>query len=274
MLGGALRLQCRVAAVHPGGILPSMRAFLRWMVFVIGIALGGLLATFTLWPETVEPVMLWLRDDHVGRLTASAMSGVLLSSPLVWLLRWMQAMRRSREISYTTDNGRISVNLVAIEEALTRAIEGETEIRKARVSVYEDRVKRGIVIDAVVTLWEVANVTERNLFCQRLLRRRFAELMPERSDVSVNLVVHRLTVRPPSKGNVPGPAVVPASSITGEAYEPSPLGEAKLPTREPEHLPLSSEPQDEDDLYVGPAYPVTRDDEDEATGVFKAPRRS
>lgn len=257
-----------------------MRAFLRWMVFVIGIALGGLLATFTLWPETVEPVMLWLRDDAVGRITASAMAGVLLSSPLLWFLRWLQAMRRSREISYTTDNGRISVNLVAIEEALTRAIEGEIEIRKARVSVYEDRVKRGIVIDAVVTLWEVPNVTERNLFCQRLLRRRFAELMPERSDVSVNLAVHRLTVRPPSKGNVAvqTPAAVPALPAAAAAatiaaasdpFERSPLGVAKLPTREPEHLPRSAELQDEDELYVGPSYPVTRDEEDEATGVFR-----
>jgi len=254
-----------------------MRAFLRWMVFVIGIALGGLIATFTLWPHTVEPVMLWLRDDAVGRITASVMAGVLLSSPLVWFLRWFQAMRRSREISYTTDNGRISVNLVAIEEALTRAIEGETEIRKARVSVYEDRVKRGIVIDAVVTLWEVPNVTERNLFCQRLLRRRFAELMPERSDVSVNLAVHRLTVRPPSKGNVPAPAPTPpavpaVAAPAHEAFERSPLGVAKLPTREPERLPLSAETQDEDDLYVGPSYPVTRDEEDEATGVFRTKR--
>ncbi len=250
-----------------------MRAFLRWMVFVIGIALGGLLATFTLWPETVEPVMLWLRDDVVGRLSASAMSGVLLSSPLVWLLRWYQSMRRSREISYTTDNGRISVNLVAIEEALTRAIEGESEIRKARVSVYEDRVKRGIVIDAVVTLWEVANVTERNLFCQRLLRSRFAELMPERSDVSVNLAVHRLTVRPAGKGNVPAPA---ASALVAnkDVYERSPLGVPRLPVKQAEHLPLSAEPMDENDLYVGPTYPVTRDDEDEATGVFRAPRKN
>jgi len=255
-----------------------MRTFLRWMVFVIGIALGGLLATFTLWPETVQPVMLWLRDDAAGRLVASAMSGVLLSSPLLWLLRWLQAMRRSREISYTTDNGRISVNLVAIEEALTRAIEGENEIRKARVSVYEDRVKRGIVIDAVVTLWEVANVTERNLFCQRLLRRRFAELMPERSDVSVNLAVHRLTVRPPSKGNVPASALLPISSTAAseskEAFERSPLGVPRLPAKEAEHLPLSAEPKDEDDLYVGPSYPVTREDEDEATGVFRAPRKN
>lgn len=255
-----------------------MRAFLRWMVFVIGIALGGLLAAFTLWPEVVEPVMLWLRDDPVGQITASSMAGVLLSSPLLWLLRWLQAMRRSREISYATDNGRISVNLVAIEEALTRAIEGEAEIRKARVSVYEDRVKRGIVIDAVVTLWEVPNVTERNLFCQRLLRRRFAELMPERSDVSVNLAVHRLTVRPPSKGNVPAPTPAPQPALAAPApaaadpYERSPLGVAKLPLREPERLPRSAEPQDDDDLYVGPSYPVTRDEEDEATGVFRPKR--
>jgi hypothetical protein len=258
-----------------------MRAFLRWMVFLIGIALGGLLGTFTIWPDTVEPVMRWLRDDPVGRITASAMAGVLLASPLIWLLRWLQAMRRSREISYTTDNGRISVNLVAIEEALTRAIEGEPEIRKARVSVYEDRVKRGIVIDAVLTLWEVPNVTERNLFCQRLLRRRFAELMPERSDVSVNLAVHRLTVRPSGKpGNPAAPvaasgSVVPAAAdqVQSPPFERSPLANQRLPEREPERLPIAAEPA-EDELYVGPSYPVARDDEEDGTALFRPkPRR-
>lgn len=233
-----------------------MRAFLRWLAFLISLALGGLLAVFTIWPETVEPVMRWLRDDPDGRWTGAGMAIVLLTSPLVWLLRWVQAQRRSREISYTTDNGRISVNLIAIEEALTRAIEGEPEIRKARVSVYEDRVKRSIVIDAVVTLWEVPNVTERNLFCQRLLRRRFAELMPERSDVQVNLSVHRLTVRPPAST----PAAVAAPAAPAPAPEPR---------REPERLPL---PAGEDELYVGPAYPVVSEDEEEASGVYRQPR--
>jgi hypothetical protein len=246
-----------------------MRAFLRWMVFMVGIALGGLLGTFTLWPDTVEPVLLWLRDDMVGRLAASSMAALLLTSPLLMLLRWVQAMRRSREISYTTDNGRISVNLVAIEEALTRAIEGEPEIRKGRVSVYEDRVKRGIVIDAVLTLWEVPNVTERNLFCQRLLRRRFAELMPERSDVSVNLTVHRLNVKPPVKGNV-APA---AAGQPQPAPEPVSAAPVRKPAREPEHLPDSMGGDGDDDLYIGPSYPVTRDDEDEATGVYTRPKR-
>lgn len=252
---------------HGGG----MRAFLRWMVFVIGIGLGGLLGCFTVFPATVEPVMLWLRDSFAGQITASVMAAILLTSPLMWLLRWLNALRRSREISYTTDNGRISVNLMAIEEALTRAIEGEPEIRKARVAVYEDRVKRVIVIDAVVTLWEVANVTERNLFCQRLLRRRFAELMPERSDVQVNLAVHRLTVRPPAKQ--PAAATAEPAAAATAPFERSPLGTPRLPEKQPERLPLSAEPKDEDDLYVGPAYPVSREDEDEATGVYARPPR-
>ncbi|MCX8040550.1 MAG: alkaline shock response membrane anchor protein AmaP [Planctomycetota bacterium] len=234
-----------------------MRAFLRWLAFLISLALGALLAVFSIWPETVEPVMRWLRDQPEGRWTGAAMAIVLLTSPLVWLLRWVQAQRRSREISYTTDNGRISVNLLAIEEALTRAIEGEPEIRKARVSVYEDRVKRSIVIDAVVTLWEVPNVTERNLFCQRLLRRRFAELMPERSDVQVNLSVHRLTVRPPGQAQ---PARPPAS-------EPPPAAPAAPRVREPERLPAMTS---DDELYVGPAIPLGDDEDDEQSGSVRA----
>lgn len=245
-----------------------MRAFLRWFVFAVGFTAGCALALVMVWPDALELASRLLHENATIRLAAAIIASLVLVSPLLMLLRWLQALRRSREISYTTDNGRISVNLIAIEEALTRAVEGEPEIKKARVSVYEDRVKRAIVIDAVVTLWEVANVTERNLFCQRLLRRRFAELMPERSDVQVNLAVHRLTIRPPPKG---AGSISSAGQVPPPPVEPTPLGVPKLPTREPEHLPLSAEHQDEDDLYVGPTYPVGKDDEDEPTGVFAKP---
>lgn len=245
-----------------------MRAFLRWFVFVVGFVAGALLALVMVWPQALDLASRLLHDSGTVRLFAAGVAGMVLVSPLLMLLRWLQAMRRSREISYTTDNGRISVNLIAIEEALTRAIEGEPEIKKARVSVYEDRVKRAIVIDAVLTLWEVANVTERNLFCQRLLRRRFAELMPERSDVQVNLAVHRLNIRPAPKG---AGAASSQGQVPPPPVEHTPLGVPKLPAREPEHLPLSAEQQDEDELYVGPTYPVGKDDEDEPTGVFAKP---
>jgi hypothetical protein len=251
-----------------------MRAFLRWVLSVVGVLAGVLLAAELAFPEQVEPGIRLVLDATPGRIGAIILAVCLVSSPLVMLLRWLQALRRSREISYQTDNGRISVNLVAIEEALTRVLEGESDIRSARVAVYEDRVKRGIVIDAVVSLWEVPNVTERNLLCQRLLRRRFAELMPERSDVQVNLAIHRLVVRPKEKPSGKGKASLPVPAPAAAPPDEIPAAPSRPTHRPTEHLPVSAEPND-DDLYVGPSYPVTRDgdEEQEATGVWAKPKK-
>ncbi|MBA3710786.1 MAG: hypothetical protein H0W83_18430, partial [Planctomycetes bacterium] len=171
-----------------------MRAALRMMMYIAAMAVGALLVANNFRPNIGDWIAGFSKTDE-GRLVASGVAVILMLSPLAIFLRWMQVMRRAREISYQTENGRISVNLIAVEEALTRAIEGEPEVKKAHVRVFEDRVKRVIIIEAVMTLWEVPNVTDRNRFCQRLLRRRFAELMPEQTAVQVNLTVHRLTTR-------------------------------------------------------------------------------
>ncbi len=165
-------------------------ALLYLTAFLVG---AGLLAACTE-PLISAQILDFLRTPN-GNMVMAGVALVFLLCPLAVLLRWWQVFRRARDISYTTENGKISVSLIAIEEALTRAIEGESEVKKATVRVFEDRVKRSIVIEAIVTLWEVANVTERNRFCQRLLRRRFAELMPEQTVVQVNLTIHRLNQR-------------------------------------------------------------------------------
>ena len=74
-----------------------------------------------------------------------------------------------------------------------------------------------------MTLWEVPNVTDRNRFCQRLLRRRFAELMPEQTAVQVNLTVHRLTMRRPETYTTTPtatPVLPAATSLSGELIRP------------------------------------------------------
>jgi hypothetical protein len=149
---------------------------------------------------------------------------------------------------------------------LTRAIEGEPDVKKATVRVFEDRVKRSIVIEAVVTLWEVANVTERNRFCQRLLRRRFAELMPEQTVVQVNLSVHRLNQRRNEDRLVKQPT---PHLVEGVVSDTTPAGEPlNLPYHHKEIYqpapPIGVEiATTEEDLYVGPSYPVVKDEEDE-----------
>jgi hypothetical protein len=262
-----------------------MRATLRLMMYAFAMLVGALLVTnnvFLAHGAFVTP-MEWIARfllTEEGRIVASCLAAVLLLSPLGILLRYWQATRRARDISYQTEHGRISVNLIAVEEALTRAIEGEPEVKKAHVRVYEDRVKRVVMIEAVMTLWEVPNVTDRNRFCQRLLRRRFAELMPERTAVEVNLSVHRLTTR----GTAPAPAPTPSKeSGRKDAVRitptPSPVPDTAPgpPTstfyRDPlldDTSPLSS-PATDEDLYLGPSYPVVKDDDEDGTGQYTKP---
>jgi len=250
------------------------------MMYAFAMLVGALLVTNNLFlarGALVTP-MEWIARfllSSEGRMVASGVAAVLLLSPLAIMLRYWQATRRARDISYQTEHGRISVNLIAVEEALTRAIEGEPEVKKAHVRVYEDRVKRVVMIEAVMTLWEVPNVTDRNRFCQRLLRRRFAELMPERTAVEVNLSVHRLTTRGPAQTPAPAP-VKDAVRITPT---PSPVPDTAPgpPTstfyRDPlldDTSPLSS-PATDEDLYLGPSYPVVKDDDEDGTGQYTKP---
>ncbi len=229
---------------------------------LLAMLVGGGLVALVSAPPLVEPAVAFMRSA-TGVVLLCSVAGVFILGPLSLFMRWVRVLVRSREISYTTENGRIAVNLIAIEEALTRAIEGEPEVKKAHVRVYEDRVKRAVIIDAVMTLWEVPNVTERNRFCQRLLRRRFAELMPEQNAVEVNLSVHRLNVRRPETSAPP--AAAGSNVMPPVAQQPAPLrSAAEVGSDSGGRLPIDP---GEMDLYVGPHWPV--DGEDDDSSVYK-----
>ncbi len=252
-----------------------MRAALRILLCLLSLVLSAGLVTAYVRPSAFELAVEHLRkpEGHWLMLSLATLMAVI---PLGMAIGWWRAHRRAREISYTTDGGRVSVSLIAVEEALTRAVEGETCVKKAAVRVYEDRVKRQVIIDAVMTLWEVANVTERNRTCAQILRRRFNELMPEQTAVAVNLTVHRLTPRrDDAKHATDAPAIaVPAvASVApvvergiseyGESLEAgptAPTGDDVAALRSDPSLPPDA--IGEDELYVGPSYPVDDDDDD------------
>jgi hypothetical protein len=244
-----------------------MRSVMSILLHLTAFVVGGLAIAGYLTPEFGQLLGAFLHQPN-SDLVVMAIAGIFVICPLIILLRWWQVFRRARDISYSTENGKISVSLIAIEEALTRAIEGESEVKKATVRVFEDRVKRSIVIEAVVTLWEVSNVTERNRFCQRLLRRRFAELMPEQTVVQVNLTVHRLNQRRVEvrATRVGGVAHLEggAEPVSSSAHEAVNAGRSAAPAAfhaspPPDAVYATSD----EDLYVGPTYPVLRDDEEE-----------
>jgi hypothetical protein len=245
-----------------------MRVVMSLLLHLTAFAVGALVLATYAEPALHDALAQFLLQPN-SYLVVGGVAIIFVLCPLAIMLRWWQVFRRAREISYTTENGKISVSLIAIEEALTRAIEGEAEVKKATVRVFEDRVKRSIVIEAVVTLWEVSNVTERNRFCQRLLRRRFAELMPEQTVVQVNLTVHRLNQRRVEVRPARAPSTALASVDGGEAASAAAGQDEAPPLGRNEPAAYISPPPDaiyatsDEDLYVGPTYPVVRDDEEE-----------
>jgi len=252
-----------------------MRAVLRMLMYLACMVIGALLVVNLFRPGVIDQVALFLHS-YSGRLASSGTAIILLLSPLAILLRWWQIMRRSREISYQTENGRISVSLQAVEEALTRALEGEPEVKKAHLRVFEDRVKRAVVIEAAMTLWEVPNVTDRNRFCQRLLRRRFAELMPEQTAVQVNLSVARLTMRRPTTVTTTPTATPVLASMSQETREQTVPSKRESETELPYLDPLLDSgllpaQTGEEDLYVGPSYPVVKEDDEDVPSYFTRP---
>jgi hypothetical protein len=267
-----------------------MRATLRMVLYLAAFAVGCAFMAYYLQPELLDPALRYHGDHPAStRAIAAGIATIFLLCPLVLLLRWWQLRRRAREISYDIESGRVSVSLQAVEEALTRALENEDCVRRANVHVYEDRVQRQVVIEAVLAFWEVPNVTERNRQCGLILRRRFAELMPEQSAVHVNISVHRITQRreesrrqdtkAPPAPRMPTPAVTrPATNHDPRPVVPSPFAGTPLDESsgsEESHAsrryptPAQTQPAvveaqpSEDDLYVGPAYPVEREDDED-----------
>ena len=255
-----------------------MRATLRMILYLLAFALGGCFLAYYIRPELFAHVVHYESTyAREARLLAAGLATILTLSPLSILLRWWQLHRRSREISYTTESGRVSVNLIAVEEALTRALENEDCVKKAHVRVYEERgVKRQVVIESAMTFWEVPNVTERNRQCQAILRRRFAELMPEQSSVQVNLNVHRITPRrhEAQKAQKAAPVVAAPEAEAAVATPPegNPFAGTPLEAEGAEYrryqapasesaAPAAAATTETDDLYVGPSYPVETEDE-------------
>ena len=114
----------------------AMRSVLGFMLHVTALLVGGLATAAWLEPVFADVLIAFLRTAN-GVIVATAVVTIFVLCPFGAILHWWRVFRRSREISYSTDAGRISVSLIAIEEALTRAIEGESDVKKAIVPLVE-----------------------------------------------------------------------------------------------------------------------------------------
>lgn len=200
-----------------------MQRLMRFVLYLLSLVAGGMLAYTALYPDFGLAMFDYYAQrlpETSGRIGTGAVGAVLFLLPLALFVRWYASRRYAKEIGYQTENGSVSVSLQAIEEALVRALEHDEAVRKVALRVYDDRMKRQVSITCALTLWDDGDVTGINRRCQELLRSRFRELMPEQTDVAININVHRLTQR----------AEVPKTPVVEAADEPK--------RKEPGPLPL------------------------------------
>lgn len=205
-----------------------MQIFLRSVLSLAAVVAGAFLITAACAPDIVAHLVDRYQAhllEPQGRIGSGIAGSALVLIPVLIILRWYASRRYAREISYLTDQGRVAVSLIAIEEALTRAIEQEPVVRKVQIRVYEDRVRKMVVIEAALTLWDDGDVSGVNRRCQQLLRVRFAELMPEQTAVQVHLTVHRLSHRrfPDEESGARAATAVTGEGATSVAGEPKVL---------------------------------------------------
>ena len=173
----------------------SMHALLRFIVYFLCFSVGCAIVLTTLFKDgLLLPLISYLQGVYEGQgiWTVLCLGLLQILIPLALTMRWLAVRRFTREITYTTANGRVSVNLQAIEEALSRAALNVTGVKHIVIRIYEDRIRRQVIIQAVLTLWDDNDIPATSQRAQDVLQQRFSELMPEQRSVVVQLSINKL----------------------------------------------------------------------------------
>lgn len=173
----------------------SMHALLRFVVYFLCFSVGCAIVLTCIFRESLMLNLLsYLQGVQAGQgiWTLLCLGLLQILIPLALTTRWLAVRRFTREISYNTANGRVSVNLQAVEEALSRAALNVTGVKHIVIRIYEDRIRRQVIIQAVLTLWDDNDIPSTTQRTQDVLHKRFLELMPGQRSVLVQLSINKL----------------------------------------------------------------------------------
>lgn len=170
--------------------------FLTILIYIIlSLAVGLLLAGLSLGMITVDAITAYLAQipaDFPLQLV-SALSGILL---ILFCLRYLQASFRSslrnKSISFESDEGRVSITLVAIEEMLKKMLEEKTEVSQIKPKVLLK--KKGIEVIARGVLTAEVNLVEFTKIIQEQVKEKVHNLLGEDKMVQVNLEIRKISL--------------------------------------------------------------------------------
>lgn len=170
--------------------------FLTVLIYIIlSLATGLVLIGLSLEIITVDVTTAYLAEiaaDFPLRWV-TVLVGLLL---ILLCLRYMQAsFRRSRKnksIAFDSDQGKVSITLVAIEDMLKKMLEAKTEVSRIKPKVLLR--KRGIEVIARGVLTTEVNLVEFTKEIQEQVREKVHTLLGEDKEVQVNLEIRKIAL--------------------------------------------------------------------------------
>ena len=186
-----------------------MRALGIAVVFICTLAFaiaGGLLVAFSLNLFTVQNITellrLTLETQNIQLIVAGLGLFFIISSLCIAQVTFGK-MQREKTIAFNNPSGQVTVSLSALEDFIKRLSYSMAEIRDLRCNVIAG--KKGIEINARISLWADVNIPETTESIQAIIKNRIQEMLGIEDPIVVKVHVGKIIekkekTRPKKKG--------------------------------------------------------------------------
>ena len=170
--------------------------FLIVLIYIIlSLAVGLFLISLSLEIITIDVITNYLAQipaDFSLKLI-TLLAGILL---ILFCLRYIQTIfrrsQRNKSIIFESDEGKVSVTLIAIEEMLKRMLEEKTEVSHIKPKVILK--KKHIEVAARGVLTTEVNLVEFTKEIQEQVKEKLHALLGEDKQVRVNLEIRKIAI--------------------------------------------------------------------------------
>ncbi len=170
--------------------------FLTVLIYIIlSLTAGLILIGLSLEIITVDVITVYLAEilaDFPLRWITLLVGLLLILLCLRYLQTSFRRVRRNKSITFESDQGKVSITLVAIEDMLKKMLEAKTEVSRIKPKVFLR--KKGIEVVARGVLTTEVNLVEFTREIQEQVREKMHTLLGEDKQVQVNLEIRKIAL--------------------------------------------------------------------------------
>jgi len=170
--------------------------FLTVLIYIIlSLTTGIILIGLSLEMITVDTITAYLTKipaDFPLKLIVILIGLLLILICLRYIQASFQRLRRNKSISFDSNEGKVSITLVAIEDMLKKMLESKTEVSRIKPKVLLKR--KGIEVLARGVLTTEVNLVDFTKEIQEQIKEKMNNLLGEDKKVQVNLEIRKIAL--------------------------------------------------------------------------------